>query len=157
MPYAEKLQLVTQKIIAGLALLVLLHMQIESRATAPGIAPGVLTANLTNPTTSPAAVFAGQVLALRPGSAEARLRQTRGKTVDQVLALANTVLGGNSGALPAGPTLSELNNIVEQINRTSTAEPTINCSWTSCVSSASTVSIRAARRHPRSPSARTPP
>ena len=37
-----------------------------------------------------------------------------GQTVQQVLALANSVLGG--GALPSGMTISQLNDIVDKIN-----------------------------------------
>ena len=35
----------------------------------------------------------------------------------QVLALANTVLGGNTAALPTGLKLSELNDVLDDINR----------------------------------------
>jgi hypothetical protein len=40
----------------------------------------------------------------------------KNKTVDQVLTLANTVLGGNTAALPAGVSLSDLNDVVSRIN-----------------------------------------
>ena len=40
-----------------------------------------------------------------------------GWTVDQILALANAVLGGNLGALPAGISISELNGVVTSINQ----------------------------------------
>jgi hypothetical protein len=87
-----------------------------------------LTASDTNPTTSKAGVFAGQVLALqisvsfsnagvtRYGLASLKVQSGKlaGYTVAQVLALANSVLGG--GALPSGLTLTELNDIVDKIN-----------------------------------------
>jgi len=95
-----------------------------------GSTPGTLAASATNPTTSAAGVFAGQVLALRLSvsfssagitkSGLGAMRLTSGKlagsTVGDVLALANSVLGGNVGALPAGVTLSDLNNVVDLIN-----------------------------------------
>jgi hypothetical protein len=37
--------------------------------------------------------------------------------VAQVLALANTVLGGNTGALPSGRTISGLVSILDSINQ----------------------------------------
>jgi hypothetical protein len=40
-----------------------------------------------------------------------------GYTVSQALTLANAVLGGNMAALPAGMSVSDLNNIVNQLNR----------------------------------------
>ena len=39
-----------------------------------------------------------------------------GQTVMQVLALANQVLGGNTAALPAGVSLSMLNDVMTRIN-----------------------------------------
>jgi uncharacterized repeat protein (TIGR01451 family) len=89
---------------------------------------GVLTASATNPTSSSAGVFAGQVLALRlsvdfsvKGLTKTGLSSMKlasgplaGQTVQQVLALANSVLGG--GALPSGMTISQLNDIVDKIN-----------------------------------------
>ncbi|MEO8620457.1 MAG: SdrD B-like domain-containing protein [bacterium] len=93
-----------------------------------GGTPGVLSGNVTNPLSTPAGVFAGQVLALqlsvdfsnkgitKAGLGGLHLNQGKlaGATVSQVLALANSVLGG--GALPSGLTLSELNTIVDNIN-----------------------------------------
>jgi hypothetical protein len=93
-----------------------------------GSTPGKLTANATNPTTSAAGVFAGQVLALElsvdfsnKGITAAGLANLHvvsgplaGQTVAQVLALANSVLGG--GALPSGMTISDLNNVIDAIN-----------------------------------------
>jgi len=94
-----------------------------------GGTPGVLTATATNPTSSSAQVFAGQVLALQlsvdfskagiTGSGLGGLYLTAGplagQTVAQVLAEANTALGG--GALPAGITkISDLNDVVDKIN-----------------------------------------
>jgi hypothetical protein len=93
-----------------------------------GSTAGALTANATNPTTSNGGVFAGQVLALqlsvdfsnkgltRSGLASLKVASgpLAGQTVAQVLAIANSVLGG--GALPSGVTLSQLNDIVDAIN-----------------------------------------
>ena len=39
-----------------------------------------------------------------------------GWTVQQVLTLANSVLGGNLNALPKGMSISDLNNVVDSIN-----------------------------------------
>jgi hypothetical protein len=92
-----------------------------------GGSPAKLTQNYVNPT-SQISVFAGQVLALRLNvdfSARSLTRkglgtltvvsgELAGKTVNQVLSLANSVLGG--GSLPYGLTLSELNDVVSKIN-----------------------------------------
>lgn len=92
--------------------------------------PGMLRCSLVNPTTSPAGVFAGQVLALRlnvdfsnagvtaPGLGSLRLRSgpLAGRTIAQVLAIAEQVLGGNASALPPGMSISQLNDIVDGIN-----------------------------------------
>jgi hypothetical protein len=92
-----------------------------------GGTPAKLTQNYLNPTWD-ITVLAGQVAALklnvdfsakgltRPGLGALTVvsGELRGKTVSQVLALANTVLGG--GALPSGLTLSELNGVVTMIN-----------------------------------------
>ncbi len=90
-----------------------------------------LTSSATNPTKSDAGVFAGQVLSLRLSVdfsnagikrfGLANLTVVKGPlvgyTVAQVLALANTVLGGNTAALPSGLTLADLNDVVDEINR----------------------------------------
>jgi hypothetical protein len=95
-----------------------------------GTTPGILTASATNPTTSSAGVFASQILALRlnvdfstAGIKKSGLGNLKiisgplaGYTVNQVLTLANTVLGGNTGALPAGISLSTLSNVLDTIN-----------------------------------------
>jgi uncharacterized repeat protein (TIGR01451 family) len=95
-----------------------------------GGTPGVLTSTLTNPTSSPAGTFASQVLALRLNVdfSNAGLKKTglgnlrvisgplAGYTVNQVLSLANSVLGGNTGALPSGLTVAGLTNILDLIN-----------------------------------------
>jgi hypothetical protein len=95
-----------------------------------GATAGVLGGNATNPTTSAAGVFAGQVLALqlnvdfsnkgilRSGLANLKIATgpLAGQTVTQVLALANQVLGGQTSALPAGLTVSMLNDIIDAIN-----------------------------------------
>jgi hypothetical protein len=93
-----------------------------------GSTPGKLTGNATNPTTSAAGVFAGQVLALQlsvdfsnKGVLPAGLASLKivsgplaGQTVSQVLTLANSVLGG--GNLPSGMTISDLNGVIDSIN-----------------------------------------
>lgn len=90
----------------------------------------VLTSNATNPTSSSAGVFAGQVMALQLSVDFSKAGITRtglgnlavvsgplaGHTVTAVLSLANTVIGGNTGALPSGLTVSGLNAIVDAIN-----------------------------------------
>ena len=96
-----------------------------------GGTPGVLTKNYTNPLTTSANVFGGQVLALqlsvsfsnagviKPGLGAAVVQSgaLAGLTVNQVLALANSVIGGNTSALtPYGLTVSGLNDIVSRIN-----------------------------------------
>jgi hypothetical protein len=40
-----------------------------------------------------------------------------GKTVGQILALANDVLGGNTAALPSGVQVSDLNDLVDNLNK----------------------------------------
>jgi hypothetical protein len=95
-----------------------------------GGSPGSLTSNATNPGKSNAGVFAGQVLALQLSvdfsamgithTGLAALTVTsgamKGYTVAQVLAIANSVIGGNSAALPSGVSLSTLNSVVTSIN-----------------------------------------
>jgi hypothetical protein len=95
-----------------------------------GGTPSILTASATNASSSSAGVFAGQVLALRlsvdfsnagvekPGLASLKVKSGKlaGLTVSQVLAMANAVLGGNTGALPAGVSISDLNSVVDAIN-----------------------------------------
>ena len=89
-----------------------------------GGTPGALSASAINPTSGTSAgVFAGQVLAL---TLNVQLQQfgslvlsgtgtsLDGKTVDQVLAAANTAISG--GALPAGFTYSSLNDLVDALN-----------------------------------------
>ncbi|HEY3293877.1 MAG TPA: T9SS type A sorting domain-containing protein [bacterium] len=104
-----------------------------------GGTPGVLTANLVNPTSSPAGVFAGQLVALAltlefsnagvPGFNPAfgslvvqsgvhnPTGAFAGWSVSSIFALANQVLGGNVGALPAGISVSDLNNVLTSINQ----------------------------------------
>ncbi|TPW12206.1 MAG: hemolysin-type calcium-binding repeat family protein [Acidimicrobiaceae bacterium] len=87
----------------------------------------MLTANATNPTTSSAGVFAGQVLALRlnvdfsragitkPGLEDLRYQ---GYSVGQILDAANRALGGDTAILSEmGLTLAQLNAIVDALNR----------------------------------------
>jgi hypothetical protein len=92
-----------------------------------------LTSDLVNPTSSPAGVFGGQVLALQLnvdfgykgislGSAgpvgnlvySENGSPLSGKTISNILAIANVALGG--GALPSGVTISLLNNVVTSLN-----------------------------------------
>lgn len=98
-----------------------------------GGTPGRLTADLVNPTSSSAEVFGGQVLALRlnvgfsaagvtqgAGGALGSLKLTGtgtsldGLTIDQVLAVCETALGG--GALPVGYTIANLNELATNLN-----------------------------------------
>jgi hypothetical protein len=92
-----------------------------------GGTPAKLTYSYVNPTRQ-ISVFAGQVLALKLnvdfsaagisrrgfGNLTVVSGELGGKTVNEVLALANSVLGG--GSLPWGLTVSELNSIVSKIN-----------------------------------------
>jgi hypothetical protein len=92
---------------------------------------GVLKATAINPTSSGAGVFCSQVLGLKlsvdfsaagvltPGLGAMRVapgNPLAGWTVNQVLALANNVLAGNLSALPAGMTVSTLNDVVARMN-----------------------------------------
>jgi uncharacterized repeat protein (TIGR01451 family) len=90
-----------------------------------------LLANGVNATNSGAGVFAGQVLALQLSVDFSRAGVDKrgldslilvsgplsGYTVGQVLALANAVLGGNTAVLPVGMKISDLNNVVDQLNQ----------------------------------------
>lgn len=92
-----------------------------------GSTPARLTQNYLNPTWD-ITVLAGQVLALRlnvdfsaagltrvgVGALTVSSGELDGMTVNQVLALGNSVLGG--GSLPYGLTLSELNSVITKIN-----------------------------------------
>lgn len=101
---------------------------------------GALNADLVDPTSSSAGVFGGQVLALQinvdfsyadiphennPPFGDAYLCNTGtsldGMTISQVLAAANTALGG--GVLPSGFTISTLNALITDLN-----ESNDNCS-----------------------------
>jgi len=91
---------------------------------------GVLTSSATNATSSAAGVLAGQLLALqlsvdfsnkgitRSGLSSLKVAsgELAGKTVAQVLALGNQVIGGATSALPAGLTITELVAIIDAIN-----------------------------------------
>jgi hypothetical protein len=95
-----------------------------------GSTAGTLNGSATNPTSSAAGVFAGQLLALQlnvdfsnkgylPGglsSMKVAAGKLQGYTVAQVLTLANQVLGGNTSALPSGLSLTDLNSIIDAIN-----------------------------------------
>ncbi|MCX6600362.1 MAG: hypothetical protein NT025_02220, partial [bacterium] len=96
--------------------------------------PRVLTSSLINPALSPAGVFGKQVVALAlnigfgdsgvlttpPFTNIRGLHLTRGPfvgwTVDSIFALANTVLGGDTTALPTGQSVSDLNDWVDSLN-----------------------------------------
>jgi hypothetical protein len=104
---------------------------VENFLPAGGI-PGVLTSDSTNPLTTAAGVFAGHVLALTINVAMSAAGKIPdgpigdlelcnfggsldGKTISQVLADANFVLGG--GALgPDYASVSDLNNLLELLN-----------------------------------------
>jgi hypothetical protein len=91
---------------------------------------GALTADLVNPTSTSSGVFGGQVLALQLNvdlSAAGAIPQglgaltvcntgtsLDGQTIAQVLAAANTALGG--GGLPSGFTFDTLNDLVTNLN-----------------------------------------
>jgi len=93
---------------------------------------GALTQNYNNPLSTSAGVFAGQVTALAInvafgdagvagftdiGSLEVNGGLFDGMTVDQVLALANAVLGGDLSGLPSGAEVSDINCVVDNINQ----------------------------------------
>jgi len=94
-----------------------------------GGTPAALLMSASNPTTSNAGVLAGQALSLQLGVDFSNSSVTKaglgalkvvsgklaGQTVTQVLALANSVLGG--GALPTGVSLSDLNGVLDSINQ----------------------------------------
>jgi uncharacterized repeat protein (TIGR01451 family) len=97
----------------------------------PAVLPASAPSIATNPTSSPAGVLGGQVLALqlnvdfsiagltKPGLPALKVASGKlaGLTVQQVLALANAVLGGNTAALtPYSMTVSQLNEVVTAIN-----------------------------------------
>jgi len=93
--------------------------------------PGVLARSASNPAKSAAGAFAGEVLALQLNVDFSSAGITRqglpglivasgplaGYAVGEVLSLANQVLGGNTGALPAGLTVAGLDDILGTINR----------------------------------------
>ncbi|TPW11373.1 MAG: conserved repeat protein, partial [Acidimicrobiaceae bacterium] len=90
----------------------------------------VLTSSAVNPTSSSAGVFAGQLLAMRlavdfsaAGATQAGLGDLvmlsgpfAGSTVNQILAVANAVIGGQTSALPSGMSISTLSGILESLN-----------------------------------------
>ncbi len=95
-----------------------------------GGSPWMLMSSATNPTTSTAGVFAGDVLALRLnidysnagitesgfGNRVVTTGPLQGYTVNQVMTLANQVLGGQWWSLPSGMQVSDLDNAVATIN-----------------------------------------
>lgn len=95
-----------------------------------GSQPRALTQSYVDPKQKNLTVLAGQVLTLRLNVdfSAAGILQTglgsltvvsgplAGMTVNQVLALGNAVLGGNTAALPAGASISTLNDVITSIN-----------------------------------------
>jgi hypothetical protein len=95
-----------------------------------GGSPWMLMASATNPTSSSAGVFAGDVLALRLnidysnagitesgfGNRVVTTGPLQGYTVNQVMVLANEVLSGQWWYLPWNMQVSDLDNVVESIN-----------------------------------------
>ncbi len=95
-----------------------------------GGSSNVLTSNATNPTSSSAGNFAAQLLAMRlavdfsaagvtkagMGALVMQSGPLAGMTVDAILAMANTVIGGTTSALPSGMSMSTLSGILESLN-----------------------------------------
>jgi hypothetical protein len=103
-----------------------------------GGTPSVLTGNHVDPSSTEAGVFAGQVVSLAislafsnagvptfctdlgslvvPTGVHSPSGPFAGWSVNQIFALANQVLGGNTAALPAGISVSNLNDVVDAIN-----------------------------------------
>jgi hypothetical protein len=95
-----------------------------------GGTPGTLTTSATNPTSTAAGVFAGQLLAAtlsvdfstagitRIGLTNLKVKSgaLAGYTVQQVLALANQVIAGDYTNMPAGLTVSGLSDVLNSIN-----------------------------------------
>jgi hypothetical protein len=93
-----------------------------------GGTPAALKKNHVNPTSTEAGVFAGQVLTLQLsvgfsnaaitryglGDLKVKAGKLAGKTVSEVLNIANAILGG--GALPASVSISDINGVVDAIN-----------------------------------------
>jgi hypothetical protein len=90
----------------------------------------VLTSSATNPTSSSGGNFAAQLLAMQLAADFSRAGVTKvgmgslvmqsgplaGMTLDSVLAMANTVIGGTTSALPSGMSMSTLAGILESLN-----------------------------------------
>lgn len=91
-----------------------------------GGTPSILNASATDPTSSSAGVFAGQILALQlsvalhPSLGGLILVNTGtsldGLHVADILIAANQVLGGDMTALPSGFTVSGLNDLLDTLN-----------------------------------------
>lgn len=104
-----------------------------------------LTASALNPTKSAAGNIAAQLLALRLatdfsaagitkrglGSLVMQSGPLAGRTVDQILDLANAVVGGQPNALPSGLSISGLSSILESLNM-NYHEGTVNEGLLSC-------------------------
>ena len=110
-----------------------LTSQLAAQAYLPsGGAVNYLKKNYVNPTTTEAGVFGAQVTALqfnvdfsnqgitKPGLVNLKMapnNRLAGWTVGQILGLAKSVLGGATSALPKGTSISDLNDIVDKINK----------------------------------------
>ncbi|MFA5909870.1 MAG: MBG domain-containing protein [Vicinamibacterales bacterium] len=95
-----------------------------------GGTPAVLTSSAVNPTSSSAGNFAAQLLALRLAVDFSAAGVTKsglgdlvmlsgplaGSSVNQILVMANKVIGGQTSALPSGVSISMLNGILESLN-----------------------------------------
>lgn len=94
---------------------------------AAGGSPGVLTSSASNPTSSSAGVFAGQVLAMqlnldfseagvtKPGLGDLVYQ---GYSVRDIVAAANAVLGGDTSILAGfGLSVSDVNDIIDSLNQ----------------------------------------
>lgn len=95
-----------------------------------GGSSNVLGWSATNPTSSSAGNFAAQLLALRlavdfsaagvtktgMGALVMQSGPLAGMTVDAILAMSNTVIGGATSALPSGMSMSTLSGILKSLN-----------------------------------------
>ena len=87
--------------------------------------PSVLTADLTNPLSTPAGVLAAQLVSVKldigiagtPGNlhfVKCVVPALIGKTINQLVAIADQAVAG--GALPSGVTLSNINDALTAVN-----------------------------------------
>ena len=86
----------------------------------------VLSSSAVNPKSSSAGVLAGQTLALQLSVDFSKAGITKknlgylvyqGRSVNDILSIANAVLGGNLGALPTGWSVATLNSVLDSLNR----------------------------------------